>query len=170
MLLLALSIALIAFFLLKLSTQQRRAAGLPPGRIVYADTNRWDPVERPLYDPVLGLTGKPDYLIELGDALIPIEVKSGRASRTPYDTHLYQLAAYCLLTQRVFGVRPSYGVLHYKNHTFEVDFTPELETALLDVLAEMRREHHHKEIDRSHNSPHRCNRCGYLHICDHALV
>lgn len=156
--------------LLILSNRQRRVAGIPPGRIVYADTNRWSPVEKPLFDPILGLTGKPDYVIKKGDTLIPVEVKSGRAPITPYDNHVYQLGAYCLLAQRIFGVQPPYGLLHYNNRTFEVDFTPEMESDVLDLLSEIRQKHHNDEVDRSHNSSQRCNRCGYRQICDQALV
>lgn len=170
MLFLALFIALIAFFLLIFSNRQRNNAGMPPGRIVYTDTNRWTPVEKPLYDPGLGLTGKPDYLIEFDDTLIPVEVKSGGAPQQPYEAHIYQLAAYCLLSQRVLGVRPSYGVLHYPNRTFEVDFTAEMESALLDVLSDIQKKHLQKEVERSHNSPSRCKKCGYFYVCDQALT
>jgi CRISPR-associated exonuclease Cas4 len=170
MLLLALFIALIAFFLLILSNRQRHNAGIPPGRIVYTDTNRWTPVEKPLYDSDLGLIGKPDYLIKFGNVLIPVEVKSGGASQQPYESHVYQLAAYCLLAQRVYGVRPSYGVLHYPNQTFEVDFTTEMESALLDVLSDIQKKRLQKEVRRSHNLPSRCKKCGYFSVCDQALT
>jgi CRISPR-associated exonuclease Cas4 len=160
---------LLALILLWLSTRQRRAAGLPGGRVIYADTNRWGPLEKPLYDPLLDLTGKPDYLVEQGDRLIPVEVKSRRISQAPYDSHIYQVAAYCLLVQRVFGKRPPYGILHYANRTFAIDYTPEMESALLELLAEMRVQERRREVDRSHESPRRCLRCGYRSICDQAL-
>ncbi|MCX6033541.1 MAG: CRISPR-associated protein Cas4, partial [Chloroflexi bacterium] len=57
---LGLAILLIAFVLLYISGHQRRAVGLPGGRVVYVDTRAWGAVEKPLFDLQLGLTGKPD--------------------------------------------------------------------------------------------------------------
>ena len=66
--------------------------------MVYTDTGAWGKVEKPLYYHALGLTGKPDYLVERDGILIPVEVKSGRTPEAPYDSHIFQLAAYCLFT------------------------------------------------------------------------
>jgi CRISPR-associated exonuclease Cas4 len=170
MLLLAFLLLLAALILLWVAARQRRSAGLPGGRVVYSDTNRWERLEKPLYDPGLEITGRPDYLVEQGEALIPVEVKSRRISRAPYDSHIYQLAAYCLLVQRVFGKRPPYGILHYANRTFAIDYTPELESALLDVLEEMRTQERRREVERSHDSPERCAHCGFRSDCDQALA
>jgi CRISPR-associated exonuclease Cas4 len=169
-LLLALFLILAALSLLWIAGRQRRGAGLPGGRIIYSDTNRWERLEKPLYDPALEITGRPDYLVEQGEILIPVEVKSRHISRAPYDSHIYQLAAYCLLVQRVFGKRPPYGILHYENRTFAIDYTPDLENALLDVLAEMRTLERRRDVDRSHDSPERCARCGLRTVCDQALA
>jgi CRISPR-associated exonuclease Cas4 len=95
--LLALILALSIFWE---ANRQRKAAGIPGGRMVYSDTSRWQEQGQPLYDPDLGLTGRPDYIIEDGQLIIPVEVKSSRLPHAPYDTHLFQLAAYCLLVQR----------------------------------------------------------------------
>ena len=67
-----LAILLIAFVLFFISGRQRRAAGLPAGRVIYTDTRAWGVVERPLFDAKLGLTGKPDYLVEQNSKLIPV--------------------------------------------------------------------------------------------------
>lgn len=143
--------------------------GLPGGRVIYADTSRWGPVEEPLYDASLGLTGRPDYLVQQGDRLIPIEVKSTRAARGPYDAHIYQLAAYCLLVERVYGKRPAYGILHYPDRTYAIDFTPTLEADLLEILSSMRAMERRKRVARSHASAARCHGCGYRHTCDQVL-
>ncbi len=165
----ALLLALLAAYLLWQSARQRKASGLPAGRVVYADTGDWRPLEKPLYDAQLGLTGKPDYLVEKDGQIIPIEVKTGRTPPAPHDTHIYQLAAYCLLVERSLGARPSHGILRYPERTFAVDYTPELEQALLDLLAEMRRQERRPELERSHESPPRCARCGYRSACDQRL-
>src|SRR5574338_110360 len=149
----ALLLILLALIFLWQSARQRQESGVPGGRIIYTDTRAWGKVERPLYDGALGLTGKPDYLVQSEGRIIPVEVKSGRAPDAPYDSHIYQLAAYCLLVERTYGKRPSYGIIHYSDRDFAVDFTPELESSLLDLLGEMRRDQARPDVDRSHEQP-----------------
>lgn len=160
---------LIALYLLWISSRQRKSAGLPGGRVVYADPKLWGPVEKPLFDAALGLTGKPDYLIENGREIIPVEVKTGRTPTEPHDAHIFQLAAYCLLVQRTLGHRPAYGLLHYPERTFAIDYTPALEDTLLELLAEIHRDERREEVDRSHDQPARCARCGYRSKCDQRI-
>jgi CRISPR-associated exonuclease Cas4 len=169
MLYLAIALALIAILLFWQAADQRRKAGLPAGRVIYADASQWQRVDRPLYDPILRLTGKPDYLIEQGGKLIPVEVKSTRVGDAPYDSHIFQLAAYCLLVARQMGQRPAQGLIHYPNQNFAIDYTPALETALLKLLDEMRARDTHKGLPRSHASPQRCARCSYRLVCDQRL-
>ncbi len=168
--LLILSLFLFALLLFWQSSRQRRQAGLPAGRIIYSDTRGWGAVERPLYDHVLGLAGKPDYLVRQRESVIPVEVKSRRAPESPYDTHIFQLASYCLLVEKNYHVRPPYGILHYKDRDFAIDYTPELEFALMDLLADMRRDELKDEVNRSHEQPARCARCGFRQICDQSLI
>ena len=169
MLYLALLLFLIALALLWQSNRQRRQAGLPGGRLVYTDTRAWDKLEKPLYDPILGLTGKPDYLVDHDGQLIPVEVKTGRTPEVPYDSHIYQVAAYCLLVEKTYGKRPAYGLIHYPRRDFAVDYTPELESALLEQLAEMRRDAVRRDVPRSHDEPMRCRACGFRKVCDQRL-
>ncbi len=123
MLILAILVLILALVLLWQANRSQRAIGLPAGRVIYADTRSWGPVEQPLYDAELGLAGKPDYLVETGGQVIPVEVKSSPVTTAPYDAHIFQLAAYCLLVQRHYGKRPAYGILHYPNRTFAIDYT-----------------------------------------------
>ncbi|MCJ7700317.1 MAG: hypothetical protein MUO62_01935, partial [Anaerolineales bacterium] len=60
MLYLAIFLFLLGLFLLWQATRQRKTTGLPGGQIIYADTSKWDPLEKPLYDSQVGLSGKPD--------------------------------------------------------------------------------------------------------------
>ncbi len=170
MLYLALLLFFIAIFFFWQSGRQRKEAGLPGGRVIYTDTRGWGKLERPLYDQLLGLTGKPDYLVQQSGQIIPVEVKSGRAPESPYDSHIYQLAAYCLLVEKSYGKRPAYGIVHYADRDFAVDYTPELESSLLDLLAEMRRDEMKREVERSHEQAARCARCGFKKVCDQSLV
>jgi CRISPR-associated exonuclease Cas4 len=169
MLYLALAFILLALGLFWLSARQRRSTGLPGGRVIYNDTRGWGAVEKPLFHEALGLTGKPDYLVREHDRIIPVEVKTGRTPESPYDGHIFQVAAYCLLVEKNYGKRPPYGIIHYPGRDFAVDYTSSLEAALLDTLAEMRRDEHRKSVARSHEDPARCTRCGFRAACDQKL-
>ena len=170
MLYIILILFLLAIIFFWQSGKQRREAGLPGGRVIYTDTGGWGAVERPLYYPPLKLTGKPDYLVHQNGILIPVEVKSGRAPEAPYDSHIFQLASYCLLVEKTYGKRPPYGIIHYNDRNFAVDYTPELEFALMEMLADMRRVEIKDDINRSHEQVARCARCGYRNLSDQSLV
>ena len=170
MLYLSLFLLLIAFLFFWISSRQRKAAGLPGGRVIYTDTRGWGKLEQPLFYASLGLTGKPDYLVQRNGQIIPVEVKSGRAPDAPYDSHIFQLASYCLLVEKTYGKRPPYGIIHYNNRDFAVDYTEELESKLLDLLVEMKNDTHKNEVPRSHEQPARCAGCGFRRVCDQKLV
>jgi CRISPR-associated exonuclease Cas4 len=127
-------------------------------------------VEKPLYDPATQLTGKPDYLVEKQGQIIPVEVKSGRAPNSPYDSHVYQLAAYCLLVERSTGKRPEHGILHYTDRDFTIEYTPKLEQDLLGLMDGIRTAERSAQVARSHNLKGRCQACGFQSACDQSLA
>jgi CRISPR-associated exonuclease Cas4 len=153
---------------LRIANRQHALTGLPPGKVIYLDTSQLIRQQNAFFDPVTGLTGKPDYLLRENQAIIPVEFKSGRAPLQPYPGHIYQLAAYCYLVGEVFGERPKYGIVKYADKSFSIDFDTRLENDLLDILAEIRR--CEQQIpERSHNSARRCRACGHQEICDQVL-
>jgi len=162
-------LVLAGIFLLWQGSRRQSQAGLPAGKIIYDDSRGWGKVEKPLLDIALGLTGKPDYIVEEDGIPIPVEVKSTRAPETPYENHVYQLIAYCLLIENSRGIRPPYGILRYRNRTFSIDYTPELKARLLRIMDEMRLPPHRNGPARSHEEPNRCRGCGYHSSCDQAL-
>jgi len=170
MLYIAIGLLVLAILFFWQSHRQRKAAGLPGGRVIYTDTRTWGKHEQPLFHAGLGLAGKPDYLVQQNGQIIPVEVKSGRTPRAPYDSHIYQLASYCLLVEKTYGKRPPYGIIHYSDRDFAVDYTRELESSLLDLLAAMKRDEHRREVERSHEQAARCARCGFRKVCDQSLV
>ena len=139
------------------------------GRVIFTDHNQWGTIEKPLYDPIFNLTGKPDYIVERDEVIIPVEMKSGRVTTAPYDSHIYQLAAYCLLIEKSFGIRPPHGILHYSNQDIAVDYTPQLEEDIIGLLRDIRAQDQRRNIGRSHDSPNRCRRCSFLSICDQSI-
>lgn len=165
----ALAALALAGLLLWWGNRQQRDAGLPRGRVIYADPKLWGRPEKPFYDVETALTGKPDYLVEQGGAIIPVEVKSAWAPGEPYEGHLLQLFAYCLLVERATGKRPPYGILRYRDRTFAVDYTPQWEERLLEELETMRAQEKRGNVNRSHEDPARCRKCGFRSVCDQKL-
>ena len=170
MLYVAFFLLLLAFLFFWQSNRQRSEAGLPGGRVIYTDTRGWSKLEKPLFYAALELTGKPDYLVEQNGKIIPVEVKSSRAPEAPYDSHIYQLASYCLLVEKTYHKRPPYGIIHYDDKNFSVEYTHELEQSLLELLTEMKRDGMKKEVARSHEQASRCKRCGFKSVCDQSLA
>jgi CRISPR-associated exonuclease Cas4 len=170
MLILAILFFILGIALLLLVRRRQKISGLPAGRVIYTDTRGWGKVEQPLYDGELGLTGKPDYLVNKNGRIVPVEVKSSRIGDAPYDSHFFQLAAYCRLVEVTYGQRPAYGILHYPNRTFAIDYTAELENALINLLENIHRQQSQKNINRSHNSIQRCRACGYRTLCEQNLA
>jgi CRISPR-associated exonuclease Cas4 len=166
---LALVFLAFAAALFWLSEKQRTRLGLPEGRVLYSDTGTRREIEALLFADDLYLVGKPDYLVESREGLIPVELKSGRTPIKPFDSHIYQLAAYCLLVQRNYRRRPPYGIIRYPEQSFAVEFTRDLEERLVKLLAEMQSTSEVSELHRSHIQPGRCAACGYGELCEERL-
>jgi CRISPR-associated exonuclease Cas4 len=160
----------LAAILFLVAERKRIRSGLPPGKVIYADTSAWGRVEKPLYDSTTNLTGKPDYLVEKQGKIIPVEVKTGRAPKAPYDSHIFQLAAYCLLVERSTGKRPNHGIIHYNDRDFTIAYTPQLEQELLNLINKIRQSEQLGDVPRSHNVNQRCHACGFQAVCDQRLA
>ncbi len=167
---LALLLAVAGLGLSAWSRRQRAVAGLPAGRIVYADTGAWQICNRPLFSQEYRLAGKPDYLVEEQGRVIPVEIKPGRRVTEPYTGDILQLAAYCLLVEEEYGERPGYGYLKYHDAVFQVDYTRGLREQLLAQLAIMRQQLQAHDVAPSHEDPRRCMGCGHREHCDGRLA
>ncbi len=153
------------------SGEMRTSSGVPKGHIIYTDTGTWFPHVEMLAARDVRLVGKPDYLVEEENgAIVPVEVKSGRAPSEPWEGHILQLAAYCLLVEERYGVRPEYGIIQYQDRAFAVDYTDDLEEDLLDLLTDMRQDQFVYDLDRDHNDWRRCQRCGMNQYCEQRLA
>lgn len=138
---------------------------------MYDDAGSWYEVSKPLFHQELMLTGKPDYVVrgKRGD-LIPVEFKSSKAPAEPYEGHIMQLVAYCVLVESHFGKRPSHGIIRYEDRSFDIKYTAELEDELIAVLEEMRFDLEDADVPRSHDAWQRCNGCGFKAGCEQSLV
>lgn len=149
---------------------RRRAAYLPKGHIISADMHGAETPGRPLFSRRYGLTGQPDYLIATRAGLIPVEIKSSKTPPHPYPSHVFQLAAYCLLVEEMEGHPPPHGFIRYPERTFQVPYTPDLRRALLETIEAMHADLGRAEVHRDHNETQRCLVCGYRGSCEEALV
>jgi CRISPR-associated exonuclease Cas4 len=162
-----------------------KRTGLPAGQLIYSDTGyavgRLHPVtinergekqEKPLTSRRYGLSGRPDYLVRTPDGIVPVEAKSTMcpASGRAFDSHIFQLAAYCLLVEDVIGANVPYGIIRYADAEVLIDYTPELKDELIELLEEMREARHAEEVHRSHSEARRCSKCSMREICDEALA
>jgi CRISPR-associated exonuclease Cas4 len=163
---LLLTLAIVA---LVRAARLRRMHGLPGGKVLYSDTGAGSIPAKALYSPRYNLTGKPDYLVETADGLVPVEVKPGRDDPEPHESHMLQVLAYCLLLEDAGGKRPPYGLLHYRTNSFKIDYNAETRAYLLDVIEEMRAARGLSEVHRSHDQPGRCRGCAYAPVCEESL-
>ena len=143
----------------------RTLTGLPPGSVVYVDTTKWVACQRPLFSNRYRLTGKPDYLIHQQDRVIPVEVKSSTGLTRPYDSHVLQLLAYCLLIEETEGKAPPFGLLHYPDADFRIEYSAQARAELINTLAQLRADLASADVLRSHANPGKSRSCGYRQVC-----
>lgn len=143
------------------------AIGLPAARVVYEDVREGTSPEEPLVSHRWRLAGKPDYLLSVGGHIIPVEVKTATlpASGQPYYGHVLQLGAYCLLVEEVYGTRPPYGFIRYRDKTVQVPYTDRLRSEVIRTLQAMHRAAAARSVLRSHEDAWRCARCGVAYAC-----
>jgi CRISPR-associated exonuclease Cas4 len=171
------------------AARESKRAGLPAGALLYSDTGR--PVgrvagtevgrdgkkqERPLVSEPLELIGRPDYLIEAEGSVVPVEAKSTNCppGGRPYDSHLAQLAAYCLLVEDVLGATVPYGLVKYRDREVRVEYTDEMRASALALIEEMKEDinasANGEEVHRSHDDPRRCAGCSLRDVCTESLA
>jgi CRISPR-associated exonuclease Cas4 len=164
---LAIAVILVAIIILVRTQQQRSQLSLPSGDVVYQDNP-----ERPgqlLYSHTLKISGKPDVLIQKGNMVIPVELKTGRTPDTPFEGHILQLVAYCHLIEAEYQIRPTHGIIRYPNKEFTVEYSAQMEQELKRVVSEMRAKRRMGEIHRHHKSRAKCVVCGYREVCSERL-
>ena len=144
------------------SRSERAQVGLSSGTIETTD----DSAERA---PTLrsrrhGLVGRPDQLIRVGNALIPVEQKP--TVRRLHQSHILQVAAQCLLVQEVYRIRPPYGIVVLAGGSrHEVEFSPALELRLLDTMARMRAMVDATAAPEPLWVEGKCRACAFRHTC-----
>jgi len=164
------TVFLMALLMWARARRQIQQSGIPDGRVVYQDTDRRRNVERPLVSRSCGLTGKPDYLVETANGLIPLELKSRNCPRSgPHEGEAAQVTAYCVLVEDSFGATPPRGIIQYADRAWPIRYTIKDRKRLLHILDEMREARNSRTVHRDHQHAVRCRACGYRAVCDEAL-
>jgi CRISPR-associated exonuclease Cas4 len=169
----ALIIILGLALLISLDARRRRqAAGMPGGAVLAQDTLPQDEAqpERALFSSRYRLVGRPDYLVQDGDYVVPVEVKTTRNLSQPRDGHALQLAAYCLLVEEEYGVAPPYGILRYPELRFKLPYGERERQWVIETLEAMREDESAAEVIPNHDQPGRCRHCQFLEICGMDLL
>jgi len=115
------------------------------------------------------ISGRPDYVIKLGDHLIPVEVKKGRTPQGPLFSHIIQVAAYCLLIEDSTGTPPPYGIVKYPEQEHEIEYNEDMKRVLLEKADEVRRALSSGDVHRNHNRPGKCRSCSRRNVCPEKL-
>jgi hypothetical protein len=80
---------------------------------------RYRPPNSTLIDPTLGLSGRPDFVVQRRNGeLVPVEYKSTHLFVGYHESHgrtfdVIQAIAECRLVHAAFGARPSHGIILY---------------------------------------------------------
>src|SRR5262249_22767407 len=129
-------LAVVTYVLLRrLANDRRRTLGIGRGQVIAADDAELGIAT--LRSTQLGLVGRPDQIMRVGKAFVPVEQKP--TARHLYPSHVMQVAAQCILVHERYGVRPPFGVLVLQGGRSErVMFTPRLERRVLETMRSMR--------------------------------
>jgi len=145
-------------------------SGIPEGLVISQDADRRHEPHRPLVSFRHGLSGKPDYLVETAEGLVPVELKSRDSLRSgPYTSDTAQLTAYCVLVEDATGVAPPYGIIQYANRTWRIQYTQAARDRVLRIMEEMRPARNSHDVHRNHSQPGRCRACGFRETCEERI-
>jgi CRISPR-associated exonuclease Cas4 len=148
----------------RLIAERHRALGLPEGILVYEDA---DGEGEPLLSSAYPLVGKPDYVVQVPDGRpVPIELKLGvQNASTPYNNHIIQVGAYCLILEDYFEQPPTHGILRYADREFTIDYTPALRRKVIKLLAEMERCSEQQPPPLARQRAAKCRACAFQPVC-----
>ena len=116
-----------------------------------------------------GISGKPDYIIKLGDDYIPVEEKSFESNH-PKFSHVMQITAYCMLIEGEYGKPPPYGILKYPNHEFKIPYEERWKSMVIKIREDMLQDMKRGEAHRNHDNKKKCATCARREYCPERLA
>ena len=146
----------------------RKKMNVPEGEIIYVDLD--DENAELLISERYGLSGRPDHIIKKGGTYIPVELKTGRTPRGPLFSHIVQVGAYCMILEDLTGKAPPYGIIKYPEKSFEIEYTDELKSIIMEIKTKLLRDLERGEAHRNHNRPGKCRHCSRRKICPESLA
>ena len=95
-----------------------------------------------LYSAKYDIQGKPDHIFKKkhSSKIMPVEIKSGKIGDEPFPHYgdYLQLCAYFLIIEDVYGKKPKYGKIIYKDYMFIIRNGMRTKRDILKVLGRMR--------------------------------
>jgi CRISPR/Cas system-associated exonuclease Cas4 (RecB family) len=157
-------------YLLLKKRRLSRELGIPKGwKLIYTDAQGEGRLLKTFLKGAI-LCGKPDWVYQNRSQALVIEDKQGAKPGELYLSHRMQLAAYFLLVEKEFGLRPYQGILRFRDGQTEVSYDPTLIPALGTILEEMRAILLRKTpARRNHSSRSRCRSCKFYERCNERL-
>jgi CRISPR/Cas system-associated exonuclease Cas4 (RecB family) len=139
--------------------------------VAAGDLGRSATLEPLLVDETRRLRGRPDYLLRHRKGLIPVELKPLRSSKTLYESDRLQIATYLMLVQSANpDVSVPYGIVRYRDTTFRVYLTEELEARCLAIADQVRAAKHATVVHRTHSIAAKCRACSHRTACGESLI
>lgn len=123
-----------------------------------------------LIDRETGLRGRPDQIVIIDGEFIPVEQKTGKVPKRPYDSHSMQVLAYAHLIETMTGRIPPYGILRYGEEDLHViDWNAKTKASLFERIKTIQEVMAKGGAARNHNRPGKCKNCSRRYACPDPL-
>ena len=137
-------------------------------KVTYSDD---DDSARLLVDATSGLRGRPDQIVIIDGALVPVEQKTGRVPQKPHRSHEMQVLAYAALVESTTGQSPPYCILRYgQENLHQVPWDDANQTRLFDAVKTVQRTMAEGGAARNHERPGKCRHCSRRYACEDSLA
>jgi len=124
-----------------------------------------------LVDEITGIRGRPDQIVIIDGNFIPVEQKTGKVPKQPYDSHIMQLLAYVHLVECTTRTTPAYGLLRYgTDDIHQIHWTNESKQQLFERVKEVQQAMVEGNVHRNHERKGKCQHCSRRYACEESLV
>lgn len=110
--------------------------------------------------------GKPDIILETGNSITPVEIKS--QEMRPSKGQILQLCAYGMLSEEYFKktCKKGFFLLSGKDKTYPVELNKELKNDVLIIIERMIEVAFDMQLPVTSASISQCSQCEYLNFCN----